>query len=98
MVENIEVSVGRTGALTPGAFFRPVKVGGVMVSRATLHNEDEVERLGVQIGDTVLVERAGDVIPKVVRVVEEGEHRGRFACLEVPGVRRGNCSRGGGSG
>jgi DNA ligase (NAD+) len=78
VVEDIGVSVGRTGTLTPGAFFRPVNVGGVMVSRATLHNEDEVERLGVQIGDTVLVERAGDVIPHVVRVVKEGEHRRPF--------------------
>jgi len=78
VVEDIGVSVGRTGTLTPGAFFRPVNVGGVMVSRATLHNEDEVERLGVQIGDTVLVERAGDVIPHVVRVVKEGEDRRPF--------------------
>ncbi len=78
VVEDIGVSVGRTGTLTPGAFFRPVNVGGVMVSKATLHNEDEVERLGVQIGDTVLVERAGDVIPHVVRVVKEGEHRRPF--------------------
>ena len=78
VVEDIGVSVGRTGTLTPGAFFRPVNVGGVMVSKATLHNEDEVERLGVQIGDTVLVERAGDVIPHVVRVVKPGEHRRPF--------------------
>ncbi|MEO8051547.1 MAG: NAD-dependent DNA ligase LigA [Acidobacteriota bacterium] len=78
LVEDISVTVGRTGTLTPGATFRPVNVGGVMVSRATLHNEDEVERLGVQIGDTVLVERAGDVIPHVVRVVKPGEHRRPF--------------------
>ena len=78
VVEDIGVSVGRTGTLTPGAFFRPVNVGGVMVSKATLHNEDEVERLGVQAGDTVLVERAGDVIPHVVRVVKPGEHRRPF--------------------
>ena len=78
VVEDIGVSVGRTGTLTPGALFRPVNVGGVMVSKATLHNEDEVERLGVQIGDTVLVERAGDVIPHVVRVVKPGEHRRPF--------------------
>jgi DNA ligase (NAD+) len=78
VVEDIGVQVGRTGALTPVARLRPVVVAGVTVSRATLHNEDEVERLGVQIGDTVLIERSGDVIPKVVRVVREGEHRRKF--------------------
>ncbi len=75
VVEDIEVNVGRTGALTPTARLRPVAIGGVTVSRATLHNEDEIQRLGVQIGDTVLVERSGDVIPKVVRVAAEGKER-----------------------
>lgn len=78
VVEKIDVNVGRTGALTPVAFLRPVEVSGVTVSRATLHNEDEVARLGVEMGDTVLVERSGDVIPKVVRIVRHGEHRRPF--------------------
>jgi DNA ligase (NAD+) len=77
-VENIGVQVGRTGTLTPVAHLAPVLVGGVTVTRATLHNEDEIARLGVQAGDTVLIERSGDVIPKVVKVVREGEVRRPF--------------------
>jgi DNA ligase (NAD+) len=77
-VEDIGIQIGRTGAVTPVAHLKPVEVSGVTVSRATLHNEDEIARLELEIGDTVVIERSGDVIPKVVRVHTKGSYRRPF--------------------
>jgi DNA ligase (NAD+) len=71
VIEDISVSVGRTGAITPVAMLGPVRIGGVTVSRSTLHNWDEIERKDIRVGDTVIVERAGDVIPHIVTVIKE---------------------------
>jgi DNA ligase (NAD+) len=75
VVRDVVFSVGRTGALTPVAILEPVLVGGVTVSRSTLHNMDEIERLGLAAGDTVLLERAGEVIPHIIKVTEKGKNR-----------------------
>ncbi|MBZ5721379.1 MAG: NAD-dependent DNA ligase LigA [Acidobacteriia bacterium] len=83
-IEDILVQVGRTGKLTPVAALAPVPIGGTTVSRATLHNLDEIERLGVKIGDWVEVERGGDVIPKVTRVVEDKAHPRGHKSFHMP--------------
>jgi DNA ligase (NAD+) len=82
-IQAIEVQVGRTGVLTPVAHLEPVRIGGVWVSRATLHNEEEIQRKDIRIGDTVFVERAGDVIPKVVKVVSE-KRNGNETVFRMP--------------
>jgi DNA ligase (NAD+) len=83
-IEDILVQVGRTGKLTPVAALKPVPIGGTTVSRATLHNMDEIDRLGVKIGDWVEVERGGDVIPKVTRVIEDKDHPRGHKSFHMP--------------
>src|SRR6201998_1633333 len=83
-LEDIRVQVGRTGKLTPVAMLAPVLIGGTTVRNATLHNMDEIERLGVKIGDWVQVERGGDVIPKVAKVIEDKDHLRGTQEFEVP--------------
>ena len=83
-IEDIVPQVGRTGKLTPVAWLKPVSIGGTMVKRATLHNMDEIERLDVKIGDWVMVERGGDVIPKVVKVMEDKDHPRGHKVFQMP--------------
>src|SRR5229473_3242235 len=83
-LEDIRVQVGRTGKLTPVAMLAPVLIGGTTVRNATLHNMDEIERLGLKIGDWVQVERGGDVIPKVVKVVDDKDHPRGTRTFEMP--------------
>ncbi|HDQ22775.1 MAG TPA: NAD-dependent DNA ligase LigA [Candidatus Uhrbacteria bacterium] len=83
IVENVSFNVGRTGVLTPVADLKPVLIGGTIVSRATLHNIDEIKRLGIKIGDTVILEKAGDVIPKVIQVLPK-LRTGREKEIKIP--------------
>ncbi len=87
-VKGVTWQIGRTGVLTPTAILEPIKVGGATISRATLHNFDEINRLDLKIGDTIIIERSGDVIPKVISVLKTsfGKRRKIKVPLVCPGV------------
>lgn len=85
VIENIEVQVGRTGALTPTAILTPVKISGSTVSRATLHNQDYIDDKDIRIGDTVIIQKAGEIIPEVVEVVKD-KRKGDEILFKIPGI------------
>ena len=85
-IQDIQIQIGRTGALTPIAILKPVQLAGTIISRATLYNKDEIKRLDVRVGDTVIIQRAGDVIPKVIRVLKN-LRTGREKQFKMPKIR-----------
>jgi DNA ligase (NAD+) len=93
IIQHIDVQVGRTGVLTPVAHLQPIMVGGAMISRATLHNDDEIKRKNICIGDQVMIQRAGDVIPEIVKLYKPAAHRVFFEMPELCPVCLGNISK-----